>query len=273
MEVPFPGCPDTIRTFLAHSSFRQSGWQALIAYLETRFKGLQLSLESFPVSNEYRSRTDLSVFHVHTQSARRAISEDLGISRLRFHESTPDAGSDLCGFSLECDCAAGFVHRLSLRFANSHAAAYRRSLEVLLQHIRIDIEDALRAEADMAMRSGHAIERLGSLWSHLPFGTALLSEGMRILALNPEMDHLLSDRSIFRPGGLGGRLWLQDHVDQIRVSSTVEDVLSRGASGDAARVELSSGGIILDICHAEKRMAPQAGADDRPLIITARREM
>ncbi|MDY8109560.1 hypothetical protein U0C82_10460 [Fulvimarina sp. 2208YS6-2-32] len=255
---------------MASASLDRHGWEAVFEYLEARFAGLQVSLETWPLSNEFPPRPQLLATSRRHQSARRAVSQDVGVSYLRFYGDAADLGPGRCAFELECDCAHGFLHRLRLSFAKAHEPAYRRSLEVLFEHIRVDIEDALRAEADMTTLSLFAIERLESLWTNLPFAIALISGSMRVLALNPDMDHLLSTRSLFRPSGPGGRLWLRDASDGHRLAEAVEDVANGTVPARAVRIGRKPDALILDVRRADASRS-EGCASGRPLIVTARR--
>lgn len=163
-----------------------------------------------------------------------------------------------CGLELECIGGDGGLRRLSLSYHPRFKQTYSASLAALCKRIEGDVADALRATDDMRDMSESAKSRLEDRWNTLPFGVGILSARGTLMAMNLELDAILSRRSVFLPLCQGNFALALRRDARQRLDNAIRQISERGASGGAR-----SGSFTVGETKFRLRNIDMMGARDR----------
>ncbi|RFC64502.1 hypothetical protein DYI37_09405 [Fulvimarina endophytica] len=213
MHVPFPGSPENFRIILAYRCLDRLEPERLAAYLGDRFAGLRVR------------EVDRHV-HSHPKRCQEGSPWIPPAGEVSARDASIADPSEDHRIALSCATLDGGVLDFVLQVPMELAAVYTRSLAVLSEG-GLTAASSTGSEPSAA-RSGAMRRHMGWPWDGLPFGVAVIDERLWIEALNPAMDHVLSQASTFRPGGRA--LWLRADRDRDRVCEAVDDVLTDRAA-------------------------------------------
>lgn len=257
--ITFPSRLDSIRERIAVASIYRSHWSLVLSTIESMFDGTVASIES-----RFLGKTDI----VYLTSSRRAADAAAYQASSR-HELSIDPGcyprgsvfplsdwplavapsSDLPGtdephgasengVGLVLDWSGPHARILTVRVTGPLGASCDPAVAAHIRKISVDLCQAFAISHGLALPARYDREVLETMWDHLSIGVALFNSRLQSVAANLAAQDALTSRRYFTPSVEGSRLKATCGLDNERLWTAAEHVLS----GKSDRESFSIGG-------------------------------